>query len=77
MQLSATYLNRESQKILVEVFGATSQNVQSSFVSTFLQPIDGKLHPATIKTSEQAIQSRQFFYLLVSGQRNTAFNVVI
>lgn len=45
-QMSVAYLNRKSQKILIEVFRATSQNVQSSLVSTLLKPVDRKLHPA-------------------------------
>lgn len=48
-QESVTYLNRESEKILVEVFRATSQNVQSLLISTFLKPVDGKLHSAIEK----------------------------
>lgn len=47
--MSVTYLNRESQKILVEVFRTASQNEQSSLVSTFLKPTDGKLHSATTR----------------------------
>lgn len=43
---SVTYLNRESQEILVEVFRAASQNVKASLVSTLLKPVDGKLHSA-------------------------------
>lgn len=46
-QESVTYLNRESQKILVKVFRATSQNVKALLVSTLLKLVDGKLHSAT------------------------------
>lgn len=50
-QLSVTYLNGESQKVFVEIFRATSQNVQSPFVSRLLKPINCKLH-STRKTTK-------------------------
>lgn len=65
-QVSVTYLNRESQKILVEVFRATSQNVQSSLVSTLVKPVDGKLH--TAKKTNSTVQSQQDIYLYLSRE---------
>ncbi len=67
-QVSVTYLNREGQKILVEVFRATSQNVQSSLVSTLVKPVDGKLHTAKQNKNNSRVQSQQVIYLYLSRE---------
>lgn len=51
-QTGVTYLYRKSQKILIEVFRTTSQNVQSSLVSTLLKPVGHKLQSAKIRTNK-------------------------
>lgn len=69
--MSVAYLNRKSQKILIEVFRATSQNVQSSLVSTLLKPVDRKLHPA--KPNKKKTPQTNIIkagYLPVHQQRN-------
>lgn len=64
--MNVTYLNGESQKILVEFFRATSQNVQSSLVSTLLKPVDGKFHSATKKEKNNYVHlSREMQYYLL------------
>lgn len=62
-QASVTYLHRKSEKILIEVFRATSQNVQSSLVSTPLKPVGSKLHSAKTITKNTV---KACFHLYVS-----------